>query len=124
MENHSIHFLIQVCLVVIQTFAYIKETKALIVARSAGILLDFNMSFIMLLVLKRCITCVGNIKCFRICLPINDFAKIHKLTGIYILFLSFTHTISHCLNVCKFNIEQNIINWINFNLRFELRKKT
>ena len=92
---------IQVCLVIMQVFKYIREPMAIQIARTAGILLDFNMSLTVLLVLKRCLTWIGSVKIFRTCLPLKDFPKIHKVIGIYILLLSLIHTIAHCANVCK-----------------------
>jgi NADPH oxidase 5 len=119
-----IYSLIQVFLVILQIFAYISETVAVIVARSAGILLDFNMSFIILLVLNRCITWIGNIKILRICLPINDFPKIHRLIGIYILLLSIIHTVSHCINTCKYFVCYYILNNSCFNKDLTCNEKT
>ena len=96
-----VYVLIQIGIIVDRVFRYIDKNPAIIVARSAGILLSFNMSLIVLLILKRCLTWVGNIKVLRKILPINDFVTIHKCIGVYILVLSFIHTIAHCVNQCK-----------------------
>ncbi len=96
-----IYVLIHIGLVIQRIVQYKDSNAAIIVARSAGILLDFNMSFIILLVLKRCLTWLGTINILRIILPIGDFLAIHKFVGIFILVLSFVHTIAHCVNQCK-----------------------
>ena len=57
---------------------------------------------VILLVLKRFLTWFGNLKIFRILFPIDHFLAIHKFIGIYIIFLSFIHTIAHCVNQCNF----------------------
>jgi hypothetical protein len=96
-----IYVLIQIGLVIQRIIQYKDSNAAVIVARSAGVLLDFNMSFIILLILKRCLTWLGTINILRIILPIGDFLAIHKFVGIFILVLSFIHTIAHCVNQCK-----------------------
>ena len=101
-----LYFIIQIGLVIDRIFKYNKEHASVIVARSGGILLSFNMSLIILLIAKRCFTWLSNIVIFRAILPIDDFQKIHKFIGIYVVFLSLMHTIAHCVNQCKF---QNII---------------
>ncbi len=96
-----IYVLIQIGLVIQRIIQYKDSNAAVIVARIAGVLLDFNMSFIILLILKRCLTWLGTINILRIILPIGDFLAIHKFVGIFILVLSFIHTIAHCVNQCK-----------------------
>ena len=99
-----VYLIIQLVIVILQVIAYNGHTNAILVARSAGILLAFNMSFTILLVLRRCLTWASNVKILRLCLPINDFIKLHKFIGIYIIVLSFVHTIAHCCNHCTFDI--------------------
>jgi hypothetical protein len=54
---------------------------------------DRNLSFKVLLVLKRCLNWLGTIEIFRIVLPISDFQAYHKFIGSFILILSIIHTI-------------------------------
>ena len=96
-----IYILIHIGLVIQRIFQFKNENAAVIVARSAGVLLDFNMSFVILLILKRCLTWIGTLRIFQIILPIGDFIAIHKFIGIFILVLSCIHTIAHCVNQCK-----------------------
>ena len=52
-----------------------------------------DLSFKVLLVLKRCLNWLGTIEIFRIILPISNFQAIHKFIGSFILILSIIHTI-------------------------------
>jgi hypothetical protein len=97
-----IYILIQIILVIYRVIQYKDSNWAVIIARSAGILLAFNMSFVILLILKRFLTWLGNLKIFRVVFPIDEFLSVHKFIGTYILVLSFIHTIAHCVNQCKF----------------------
>ena len=101
-----IYFIIQVALVIFQVLYYIEKNanNSILVARAAGILLNFNMSFIILLVLRRCLTWLASMKLIRICLPFEDFIQIHKFIGVFILILGFIHTIAHSVNQCKYFI--------------------
>jgi len=96
-----VYVLVQILLVLIQYFIY-KETNnaRLIIARLGGILLDFNCSFMILLVLRRLTTWLRNSYVGRF-LPMDDFLAFHKLIGYLILFFSFMHTIAHCINLCN-----------------------
>jgi DMSO reductase anchor subunit len=105
-----IYLLISAGLVVIQVYIYRDDNLEIKVARSCGILISFNMAFIILLVLRRPNTWLRSRKFARYCLPFDDFIQIHKAIGFIILFLSFVHTIAHSLNLC------NIFSLLNLNL--------
>ena len=97
-----IYIFIQIGLIIDRVFTYKDHNLAVMFARSTGVLLALNMSLVILLVLKRFLTWFGNLKIFRILFPIDHFLAIHKFIGIYIVFLSFIHTIAHCVNQCNF----------------------
>lgn len=96
-----IYFVIQIILAIIQYFLYIESNLAVRFARIGGILLNFNSSLIVLLVLRRLVTWLRNSLLGRNFLPVDNFIKFHKFIGIFILFFSILHTVAHCINLCK-----------------------
>ena len=112
------YFIIQIILVSVQVVYYMKKNAniCVLVARAAGILISFNMSFIILLILRRFLTWLASKKFMRTCLPFEHFQNLHKIIGIFILILSFIHTIAHCVNQCKDFIILNfhLLNFLSF----------
>ncbi len=101
-----IYTIINILLVIQRYFQFKDRNAADIVAHSGGVLLIFNFSFNVLLVLKRCLTWLDTFEIFRIILPISNFQAIHKFIGSFILILSIIHTMKfhgyHLMN----NIEE------------------
>lgn len=96
-----IYFIVQIVLAIIQYFLYIESNVAVRFARIGGILLNFNSSLIVLLVLRRLVTWLRNSLLGRNFLPVDNFIKFHKFIGIFIVLFSILHTVSHCINLCK-----------------------
>ena len=96
-----IFLIIQVVLVIVQMNVYAKASVYIKLARANGILLDFNSSLIIFLVLRRMITWIRDSKIGRAILPLDDFIMFHKIIGVIILLASIFHTIAHCMNLCK-----------------------
>ena len=102
-----IYWLVQIWLVVFQYINYIDETSKLIkLARCCGILLNFNSSLIILLVLRKLTTLLRNNYSTRLLLPLDDFIDYHKSIGIILMLLSLIHTLAHCLNLCKNKLKE------------------
>jgi hypothetical protein len=97
-----VYIIIQTILVIIQMVLYKQENSAVLVARAAGILLSFNMVFVLFLVLRSLITWLRSTNIGRKCLPSDDFLDFHKYIGVFILILSILHTMGHCINLCEF----------------------
>jgi hypothetical protein len=96
-----VYVLVQIGLVVIQYFNYREMNNArVIIARIGGILLDFNCSLMILLVLRRLTTWLRNSYVGRF-LPMDNFLEFHKSIGYLILLFSFVHAIAHCVNLCN-----------------------
>lgn len=96
-----LYVLIQIALIIQRTFRYLNTNPALIVARVGGVLIDFNIVVMVLLVLRKCLTWLRSIKIFRIILPFDHFLEMHKIIGIFIIVASLMHTIGHLVNMCK-----------------------
>jgi hypothetical protein len=99
-----LYIILQVFLVVIQLHVYRDSNGAILVARACGILLNFNMGFVLILVLRGLITWLRGTSIGRKCLPSDDFLGFHKAIGLFILILSVLHTLGHCINLCKYFI--------------------
>ncbi|XP_028394802.1 NADPH oxidase 5-like [Dendronephthya gigantea] len=65
-----------------------------VLARIHGMCLNLNCTFVLVLMLKLCLTWVRT-TWFRNVLPIDDHIMFHKLVGFFIAYLSFGHTIGH-----------------------------
>jgi hypothetical protein len=96
-----VYSIVQIVLASVQFYLYRSANYALRIARVGGILIDFNSGLVVLLVLRRLTTWIRNSVIGRNYLPIDDSIKFHKFIGLFIFFLSFVHTIAHCVNLCK-----------------------
>jgi hypothetical protein len=95
------YILLQISLVIIQYFAYKSYTASRIIARIGGILLNFNCSFLALLVLKRLNTWLRNSFLGRF-LPMDNFLHFHKFIGFSLLICSIVHITGNCVYLCIF----------------------
>jgi hypothetical protein len=107
----TLFFLLQIALIIIQLNIYYDANHALKTARCGGILLNFNLSIIMLFVMRRMISMVRNSFVGRF-LPCDDFLFFHKFLGAWILIWSFIHTIGHCVNL--YYLSDEYLKSINF----------
>ena len=96
-----VYILISSALVAIQLYLYKDANPGLKAARVGGILLNFNCSLIILLVLRRLLTWIRNSAIGTNFLPLDDFIKFHKFIGIFLFVLTVEHTVGHMFNLCK-----------------------
>jgi hypothetical protein len=96
-----IYLILQILLVVIQLIFYAKNNDAVLVARACGILISFNMGFVLILISRRLTTWLRCTKFGQKCLPLDEFIEFHKIIGVFILILSIGHTLAHCINLCN-----------------------
>jgi len=97
-----LYILVQIMLLIIQYFTYKSYTASRIVARIGGILLNFNGSFLVLLVLKRLNTWLRN-SFLGPFLPMDNFIQFHKLIGFSLLIWTIVHIIGNCVYLCMFS---------------------
>jgi NADPH oxidase 5 len=104
-KNNSAYFitigliiLIHVFLIILQANLYSNSNAYVIVAKVAGILIDFNSCLIILLVLRRLTTFLRNSYYGRKLIAFDEFINIHKIIGSLIVILGFVHTLFHCIN--------------------------
>jgi hypothetical protein len=101
------YIVLQIILAIVQYSIYSNTNMFVRIARIGGILLDFNSSLIILLVLRRLVTWIRNSFIGRY-LPMDDFIKFHKFIGVFIMIYSVIHTVAHCINLCKINFQSFI----------------
>ena len=94
------YLILQILLIIIQTMYYINSNNAILVARAGGVLISFNMAFVLILISRRLITWLRSTKFGQKCLPLDEFIQFHKIIGVFILVLSIFHTIGHLINLC------------------------
>jgi NADPH oxidase 5 len=104
-KNNSAYFitigliiLIHVFLIILQANLYSNSNAYVIVAKVAGILIDFNSCLIILLVLRRLTTFLRNSYYGRKLIAFDEFINIHKIIGSLIVILGLLHTLFHCIN--------------------------
>lgn len=73
----------------------------LTMARACGQCLNFNCMFVLVLMLRQCITFLRN-RGFTAVLPLDQHIYLHKLCGVTIAFFSIFHTIMHLCNFSKY----------------------
>ncbi|CAL8089261.1 unnamed protein product [Orchesella dallaii] len=73
-------------------------TTYLVLARGAGQCLNFNCTFIVVVMLRQCLTFLRS-RGASAFLPIDQHIKFHKMTGKLIFFFSVLHTVMHLVNI-------------------------
>lgn len=68
---------------------------------TTGQCLNFNCAFILVLMLRQCITFLRT-RGFTAFLPLDQHIYLHKLTGVLVAIYSLVHTIMHLFNFSKF----------------------
>lgn len=80
-----------------------------------GQCLNFNCAFVLVLMLRQCITFLRT-RGFGAFLPLDNHIYIHKLTGVVIAAFSLVHTIMHLLNFSLEVVNDPVLNKNNYTL--------
>ncbi len=80
-----------------------------------GQCLNFNCAFVLVLMLRQCITFLRT-RGFGAFLPLDNHIYIHKLTGVTIATFSLVHTIMHLLNFSLEVVNDPVLNKNNYTL--------
>ncbi|XP_006823383.1 NADPH oxidase 5-like [Saccoglossus kowalevskii] len=78
------------------------------IAKGSGRCLSFNTMFIVILMLRKCLTWLRRTM-LGYYLPLDDHVMLHKMVGWIIVILSIIHTVSHLLNL-GFKWNDNLAN--------------
>lgn len=86
-----------------------------VIARTAGMLLNFNCAFIVVLMLKQTILHIRTNKFLRKILPVDDHIDFHRIVGRFIAVLTVIHAIGHMCNFAR--LDGNNLNFSSFSVR-------
>ncbi|CAK9832938.1 NADPH oxidase 5 [Anthophora retusa] len=96
-------------------YEYRASNGYVMVARACGQCLNFNCSFILVLMLRQCITFLRT-HGFNSVLPLDQHIYLHKITGILIGVLSAVHTLMHLLNFGTIVVNDKTLNHANYTI--------
>ncbi|XP_059495176.1 NADPH oxidase 5 [Stegostoma tigrinum] len=103
-HNNSRKLLFMCCYILVSiflfTFAAVKHVSAggwVMLAKGCGQCLNFNCTFIGVLMLRRCLTWLRATWVVRV-LPLDQHVLLHQLVGFAIFGLSVVHAIAHLIN--------------------------
>ncbi|XP_036068405.1 NADPH oxidase 5 [Oryzias melastigma] len=82
----------------------------LMVARGCGQCLNFNCTFVVVLMLRRCLTWLRATWVVRV-LPLDQNILLHQIVGYAIFFFSLGHTIAHVANFAKMSQNSEFLLW-------------
>lgn len=94
---------VNLALFISRAIEYKKSSGYTIVARACGQCLNFNCMFVLVLMLRQCITFLRT-RGWSAFLPLDQHIYFHKLTGWLIFGYSFVHTIAHVCNFSKYSL--------------------
>ncbi len=75
-----------------------KKSVLAIFARTSGMLLNFNCTFVIVLMLKQTILYIRSNKWLRRCIPVEDHIDSHKSVARFIVVLAIIHAIAHMID--------------------------
>ncbi|KAK6185049.1 hypothetical protein SNE40_007371 [Patella caerulea] len=95
---YIIYFLANIGLYAYGAYNYRQSNPAIIIARGSGMCLNFNCMFILVLMLRKCITFLRSWQWAYSILPLDQHILFHKTVGIMIAVHSAIHTFGHIGN--------------------------
>ncbi|XP_003425313.2 NADPH oxidase 5 [Nasonia vitripennis] len=93
----SIFVIINFALFASRAYQYRRENGYVILARACGQCLNLDCTFILVLMLRQCITFLRT-HGFSSVLPLDNHIYLHKMTGAFVCIFSVLHTLMHLLN--------------------------
>ncbi|CAH2098519.1 unnamed protein product [Euphydryas editha] len=108
-------FLVNIGLFVARIVEYWNSNTFVIFARACGQCLNFTCTWVLVLMLRRCITAL-RVHGLGSVLPLDYHVYLHKLTGVLIVIYSVVHTIMHLCNFSLIVVNDPVINSQNFTI--------
>ncbi|KAL8595540.1 hypothetical protein ACOMHN_000748 [Nucella lapillus] len=93
--------LVNIGLYILNAWLYRHTNWYIIIARGAGMCLNFNCAFVLLLMLRRTLTFLRNTPLVHV-LPFDQHVMFHKLAGYAIVFFTLVHTGAHLGNAAVY----------------------
>ncbi|XP_052870850.1 NADPH oxidase 5-like, partial [Anopheles cruzii] len=109
----TVFTVINVGLFISRAIQYRHSNGFVIMARACGQCLNFNCAFILVLMLRQCITFLRT-RGFTAFLPLDQHIYLHKLTGVLVAVFSLVHTIMHLCNFTTIVVNDPVINANNY----------
>ncbi|XP_068623953.1 NADPH oxidase 5 [Battus philenor] len=97
----ALFFLVNLGLFVARCVEYRNANGFVMFARACGQCLNFNCSWVLVLMLRHCITAL-RVRGLSSVLPLDHHVYLHKLTGVLIIVYSIVHTVMH---LCNFSLK-------------------
>ncbi|XP_037046426.1 NADPH oxidase 5 isoform X2 [Bradysia coprophila] len=111
----TIYILINVGLFISRAIQYRHSNVYVIFARACGQCLNFNCAFVLIPMLRQCITFLRT-RGLGAFIPLDNHIYIHKMAGVTIATFSLIHTIMHLLNFTLEVVNDPVINKNNYTL--------
>ncbi|CAH1788924.1 unnamed protein product, partial [Owenia fusiformis] len=94
----AFYILINIALFLVSAIRYRAENWFVIIARGSGMDLNFNCMFVLVLMLRKCLTWLRSTTLAQF-LPLDQSIMFHKMVGIVIAVQSLVHTVCHLGNL-------------------------
>ncbi|XP_026735659.1 NADPH oxidase 5 isoform X2 [Trichoplusia ni] len=111
----GVFFMVNIVLFVARSVEYREANGFVILARACGQCLNFNCAWVLVLMLRNCLTQLRVRGCSSF-LPLDHHIYLHKLTGVLITIYSAVHTGMHLCNFSLIVIYDAKVNAANFTL--------
>ncbi|XP_066588886.1 NADPH oxidase 5 [Prorops nasuta] len=111
----SFFILVNTGLFISRLYQYRHTNGYIMLARACGQCLNFDCTFILVLMLRQCITFLRT-HGFSSVLPLDHHIYLHKITGISIGIFSIVHTLMHLVNFGTIVINDEHLNSANYTM--------
>ncbi|XP_052743214.1 NADPH oxidase 5 [Bicyclus anynana] len=108
-----VFFIVNFGLFVARIVEYRESNIFVIFARACGQCLNFNCTWVLILMLRRCITFLRE-RGFASVLPLDYHIYLHKLTGVLIVVFGVWHTAMHLCNFSLIVVNDSTLNANNY----------
>ncbi|KAJ0171651.1 hypothetical protein K1T71_012414 [Dendrolimus kikuchii] len=109
----ALFFLVNIGLFVARIVEYRNANYYTIFARACGQCLNFNCVWVLVLMLRQCLTAL-RVRRLGSLLPLDHHIYLHKLTGVLIFIFGAVHTVMHLCNFSLVIVNDPVINKNNY----------
>ncbi|XP_056668139.1 NADPH oxidase 5 isoform X1 [Monodelphis domestica] len=102
----AVYIGLNILLFTLAALKYQSSGTRIMIARGGGQCLNFNCSFIVVLMLRRCLTWLRATWLARV-LPLDQNVEFHQLIGYVVVGFSFLHTTAHVVNFAQLAQSEN-----------------
>ncbi|XP_052268840.1 NADPH oxidase 5-like [Dreissena polymorpha] len=99
-----VYWILNAVLFAVAMYQYREYTVWLMFARGGGLCLNFNCAWVLVLMLRKCITFLRMTKLCHV-LPFDQHILFHRMTGFAIAFFAVEHTFAHIGNAVAITVD-------------------